>query len=148
MTMDQKAREAVEKVDTCRDGRELFRISKRVGKKNDVGVSCLKDESGAVKVSVDDRKKIWKEHMEHVENEWSDSIDASKVEGAVRRIEVEEVRCAMNRIKIGKANGPSGVPIELFKAGGDKCLKSLTNIFNDILFKDKLPEEWMLRTNF
>ena len=30
------------------------------------------------------------------------------------------------------------------KAGGDKCLKSLTNIFNDILFKDKLPEEWML----
>ena len=23
-------------------------------------------------------------------------------------------------------------------------LKSLRNIFNDILFKDKLPEEWML----
>ena len=32
----------------------------------------------------------------------------------------------------------------LFKVGGDKCLKSLTNIFNDILFKDKLPEERML----
>ena len=34
-------------------------------------------------------KKIWKEHMEklvHVENEWRDSIDASKVEVAVRRI--------------------------------------------------------------
>ena len=26
------------------------------------------------------------------ENEWSDNIDASKVEGAVRRSEVEEVR--------------------------------------------------------
>ena len=50
----------------------------------------------------------------------------------------------MNRIKIGKASGPSGVAIELLKAVGDKCLKSLTNIFNDILFKDKLPEEWML----
>ena len=23
-------------------------------------------------------------------------------------------------------------------------MKSLTNIFNDILFKDKLPKEWML----
>ena len=100
-----------------------------------------------MKVSVDDRKKIWKEHMEklmNVENEWSDSIDASKVEGAVRRIEVEEVRCAMNRMKIGKASGPSGVTIDLFKTGGDKCLKSLTNVYNDILFKDKLPEEWML----
>ena len=32
------------------------------------------------------------------------------------------------------------VAIELFKAGGNKCLKCLTNIFN-ILFKDELPEE-------
>ena len=47
----------------------------------------------------------------------------------------------MNCMKSRKASEPSGVAIELFKAGGDKCLKSLTNIFN-ILFKDKLPEEW------
>ena len=50
----------------------------------------------------------------------------------------------MNRMKIGKASEPSGVALEIFKACGDKCLKSLTNIFNDILFKNKLPEEWML----
>ena len=84
--MDQKAQEAVEKVDSSCDGHELFRIAKqRDGEKSDiVGVSCLKDESGAVKVSMDDRKKIWKEHMEKL------------------------------------------------------------MIFNDILFKNKLPEEWML----
>ena len=29
----------------------------------------------------------------------------------------------------------------IFKVGRDKYLKSLTNIFNGILFKDKLPEE-------
>ena len=54
--MDQKAWEAVEKVDFCCDGFELFRIAKkRAGEKRDVGgVSCLKDESWAVKVSVDD----------------------------------------------------------------------------------------------
>ena len=34
----------------------------------------------------------------------------------------------MNRMKIGKASGPSGVVIELYKASGDKCLKYLTNI--------------------
>ena len=83
------------------------------------------------------------EKLMHVENEWRDSIDASKVEVAVRRIEVEEVGCAMNRMKIGQASGPYGVAVELFKAGGYNCLKSLTNIFNDILFKDKLPEKWM-----
>ena len=99
-----------------------------------------------MKVSVDDGKKIWKEHMEkliNVENEWSDSINASKVESAVTRIEVEEVWCAMNRMKIRKAGGPFGVAIELFKAGGDKCLKPLTNIFK-ISFKNMLPREWIL----
>ena len=42
-------------------------------------------------------KNKWKEHME-----------------------VDEMNC----IKIAKANEPSGIAIELFKAGGDKCLKS------------------------
>ena len=51
------------------------------------------------------------------------------------------MQCAINCMKIGKASGPSGVAIELFKVGGDKCLKFLTNIFNDIFFKDKLPEK-------
>ena len=51
MVMNQKVKEAVEKVGSCLAGRELFRVS------------CLKDESGEVKVSVDDRKKIWKEQM-------------------------------------------------------------------------------------
>ena len=143
--MDQKAQEAVERVDLCCNGRELFRIAKqRVRDKKDVvWVSCLKDESGVVKVSVDDRKKIWKKYMENfmnVENEWSDNIDPSKVEGTVRRIEVEEVWCAMTSMKTGKASGPSSVAIELFKAGEDRCLESLKNIFT-ILFKDTLLEE-------
>ena len=64
------------------------------------------------------------EKLMHVENEWSDSIDASKVESAVRRIEVEEVQCARNDIKIGKASGPFGFALECFKGGRDKCLKS------------------------
>ena len=60
VAMNKKAREAVGEVDSCRDGRELFSIGKqRVGEKKDVvGVSCLKGESGAVKMSVNDQKKI------------------------------------------------------------------------------------------
>ena len=71
-------------------------------------------------------------------------LKISTVEVTVRRIEVEEVWWARSQTKIGKASGLSGVAVELFKAGGEKCLESLTNIFNDILFKDKLKEEWML----
>ena len=44
----------------CCVGHELFRITKqRAGEKRDVvGVSCFKDETGAMKVSLDDGKKI------------------------------------------------------------------------------------------
>ena len=68
--MNQKTREMVEKVDSCRDGCELFRTAKqRTGEKRDVaGVSCLKDESGEAKVNMDDQKKIWKKHMEKLMN--------------------------------------------------------------------------------
>ena len=51
IAMNQKAREAVENVGSCRNGHELFIIVKqRIGEKKDVlGVICLKDESGAMK---------------------------------------------------------------------------------------------------
>ena len=144
--MDQKAREAVEKVDSCRNGSELFRIAKQSTgeKRNVVGISCLQDKSGAIIVRVDDRKKIGKEHMErlmNIENEWSDRIDTSKVEDAVRKIKVQEVWAEMNQMKIEKLDRPYGVALEMFNAHGDTCLKYLTNIFNDILFEDKLLEE-------
>ena len=51
------------------------------------------------------------------------------------------MQCAMNHMNIGKASGPSGFAIEFFKACGDKCLKFLTNLLTDILFKDKLLSE-------
>ena len=92
----------MENIDLCGDScvSSLELPNKGLGEKRDsVGVNCLKDKTGIVKVSVDIQKKIWKEHMKkltNVENEWGDSIDASKVEGATRRIEVEEMQCAMN----------------------------------------------------
>ena len=45
------------------------------------------------------------EKLMNVENERSNSIDASKVEDEVRRSEVEEVWCAMNPMKMGKQVG-------------------------------------------
>ena len=47
MAMDQETQEAVEKVDLCRDGRELFRIAKqRVGKRKMLGLVVLKMKVG------------------------------------------------------------------------------------------------------
>ena len=50
MAMDQKAREAVERVDSCRDGYELFRVAKqKLGEKEDVvGLVVLKMKAGLI----------------------------------------------------------------------------------------------------
>ena len=55
-----------------------------------------------------------------------------KTEGAVRKIEVEEVQYAMDCMEIREASEHFGVAVELFKASGDKCLKCLTSTSNDI----------------
>ena len=68
MAMNQKALEMVGEVVSCFHGCELVRTAKqRVGRKL-LGVSCLKDESGAVNVSVNDQKRTWKEHMAKLMN--------------------------------------------------------------------------------
>ena len=47
MAMDQKAQEAVEKVDSCRDGRDLFRIAKGLGRRKMLlGLVVLKMKVG------------------------------------------------------------------------------------------------------
>ena len=70
MTVNQKAQEAVETVDLYCDARELFGIAEqRAGEKRDVvGVTYFKYGSRTLKLSVDDRKKIWKERFEKLMN--------------------------------------------------------------------------------
>ena len=69
----------------------MFRITKqRTNEGWDIlGVNCWKDEKGVVKVTVDEHKSIWKNHMENlmnVENILGDCVDHAKVEGLVSMI--------------------------------------------------------------
>lgn len=75
----------VEKVDSCRDGRELFVIVKqRTEEKHDI-IRVI-----VVKVKVEWWRLVWKQHMAwlNVENKLGNSITASKVIGVVTRIDI------------------------------------------------------------
>lgn len=71
------------------------------------------------------------------------NIAASRVVDAAYKVDIEEVSRAMNNMNNEKANGPSGVILEMVKIGEEPCLSSLTTVFN-VLFAGKLPEEWVL----
>ena len=78
------------------------------------GGSGMKDKDGRIVVNEKDRRKLWKEHREkilNVENELHQMAEADMVEGPVEGVTSEEVMKAMNKMKLGKAAGPSKVRI-------------------------------------
>ena len=50
----------------------------------------------------------------------------------VRRIQESKVREALKRMKGGKAMGPDGIPIEVWRCFGDIAIVWLTRLFNHI----------------
>jgi hypothetical protein len=60
----------------------------------------------------------------------------------VRRIQESEVKEALKRMKGGKAMGPDGILIEVWKCLGDIAIVWLTKLFNHIFQSNKMPNEW------
>ena len=59
----------------------------------------------------------------------------------MRRIQESEVREALKRMKGGKAMGPDGIPIEVWRCLGDIAIVWLTKLFNYIFRSNKMPDE-------
>ena len=82
---------------------------------------CMKDKDKRLIVIEKDRGKLWKEHMEkimNVENKWDQMVEADMVKGPVEGVTGEEVMEAMNKMKLGKAAGPSEVNMDMIIASG------------------------------
>jgi len=68
------------------------------------------------------------------------TVDA--VCGPSERITSEEVRVAVKEMKMGKAAGPSGVVAEMLKSAGEDGIRWMTELFNQIILEEKLPDDW------
>ncbi|XP_066391984.1 uncharacterized protein [Miscanthus floridulus] len=53
-----------------------------------------------------------------------------------------EVREALKMMKGGKAMGPDGIPIEVWRCLGDIAIVWLTKLFNHIFRSNKMPDKW------
>ena len=110
-----------------------------------VGGGCIKDKNGRLVVSEKDRGKLWKDHMEKVmdvENEWDQMAEADMVEGPVEEVTYEEVIKAMNKMKLGKAAGPSEVNMDMIMASGKFGVGVLKKLCQRVLDGKGMPEEW------
>ena len=135
-----------------KEGRQnIFRIAKQKKKeRKDItdltGTNCLKGDNGELLVS-EEVSSRWREYFEKLlneENEWNDELSAEYVEGPADMISKEEVRQAMQDLKVRKAAGPSGVTAETIKAAGEQAVDWLTSICNRIVKEEAIPESWQM----
>ena len=136
------------RLETKEGEKELYRLARqrdRAGK--DVQhVNVIKDENGNMMVNLKTVLKRWKEYFEKLINEENNreprTEEAEVVNEEVNCVSKEEVKNALRRMKKGKAVGPDGLPVEVWKCMGEMGIKFLTRLFNRLLMGERMPEEW------
>ena len=111
-------------------------------------VKCIKDEREQLLVKEDETRYRWQEYFDKFfngENENTivqlDDLFDDMNRHFVWRIQESEVREALKRMKGGKAMGPDGIPINVWRYLGDIALVCLTKMFNNIFRSNKMPEK-------
>ena len=130
----------------CTKPNDVFKFVKFMRKEGrDIdGGGCMKDKDRLV-VSEKDRGKLWKEHMEkimNVENEWDQMVEVDMVERPVEGVTDEEVMEAMNKMKLGKAAGPSEVNMDIIIASGTFGVGVMKKLCQRVLDGEGMPKEW------
>ena len=146
--IDRTAKAQVKKLETMMPSeriQEVFRMAKvRARDKKDVdSVRCIENKAGELKVDLEDRLEIWKKYAEELLNQEhtrGEELEADVIEGPVDIVSVEEVREAIQRMKMGRAAGPSGVPVEVIKECGLETM--IARIATDMLNGGSMPDSW------
>ena len=63
-------------------------------------------------------------------------------EGLTPAITRNEVEVALKGMKLGKAMGPDGIPVEVWKSLGEEGVDILLDLLQKIFEQEKMPEEW------
>jgi hypothetical protein len=144
-----------QRLDTKQGEKDIYRMAKiRERKTRDVNqVKCIKDEANQLLVKNEEIKNRWKEYFNKLFNGGNESSTIELNEpfddnnrGFVRRIQEYEVKEALKRMKVGKAMGPNGIPIEVWRCLGDIAIVWLTKLFNTIFRTNRMPDEWRRST--
>ena len=128
--------------------KDLYRIAKQtaLAKKDTVGSSCLKNDDGNILTSDKDIKNQWKTYFYNLLNETNPvdaNFDAEAVEGPITNINPFELETAINKMKAGKAAGPSGLVVDIISAAGKAGIEGLLKICQKFWTSGEMPSDWL-----
>jgi Reverse transcriptase (RNA-dependent DNA polymerase) len=115
--------------------------------KDVVGGGCVKGADGKIVVDEDKMMEIWRTHYEKLSNEefpWNkETLTVADItDRPCEEITISEVQEAINKMKNGKAAGPSGVVAEMLKAAGEAGLRWVTDVCNKVVREGMIPVDW------
>jgi hypothetical protein len=140
--------ELYQRLGTKEEEKEIYRMTKERKMSDIIQVKCIKDVIERLLTKDEDIKNRWQEYFDKLFNEDSGSssieLDFSSDDlnrQFVCRIQKSEVKDVLKRMKGGKAMGPDGIPIEVWRTLGDIVIVWLTKLFNLIFRSNKMPDE-------
>ena len=106
------------------------------------GSKLIKDPQGIL--------NRWKEHFDNLLNRESvvdfsflDQLEQSEVKCVLDEAPtLEEVECAISKLKTGKSPGIDGIPPELLRYGGPVLYKALCAVIHDVWEIGEVPQDW------
>ena len=133
------------------DSKTLYRIVKDLSGSSQ-RILPIKMANGEASRTHEERSARWKEHFQSVLNcpepdtvfdkEHFCNRSATQLDVNMDPISEEEINKAIQRLKNGKAAGADGVSAELLKSGGQVVVEKLTNLCNEVWYKQTVPQDW------
>jgi hypothetical protein len=131
--------ELYQQLGTKEGEKDIFRLARiRERKTRDINqIKCIKDGTDQLLVKDEEIKDRWQEYFDRLFNgedenptiELDDSFyDTNR--RFVRRIQETEIEKALKRMKRGKAMGPDGIPMEVWRYLGARAIVWLAKLFN------------------
>ncbi|EYC28016.1 hypothetical protein Y032_0008g29 [Ancylostoma ceylanicum] len=108
-------------------------------------VKAVKDEEGNVLRDPVAVKQRWRTYFLQLLNEEfprKERVVPPPTAGSVQPWAIDEVRKVVKKMKVGKATGPDGVPVEVWKSLGKPGLQWLTEFLNNIARSARIPKAW------
>ena len=139
--------EVYKELETPEGERKIYRIAKARDKsaKDFTQIRQIKDEQGVVLWEHDKIIERWKGYYGNLLNEENPRTvfgDGVPNEGLTPAINRKEVEVALKGMKLGKAMGPDGIPVEVWKSLGEEGVDMLLDLLKKIFEQEKMPEEW------
>ena len=105
----------------------------------------IKDKNGRILSKEESIRATWKEFFEKLLNEENPRIiigDGNPHERIVQDISREDVKRALDKMKKGKAVGPDGTPVEVWKCLGLEGIDILWDLMCKMHRQERMPDMW------